>query len=392
VLAGFTSSPENISTKGSHQETFGGTSDAYTVVFTSTGTRLWGTYFGGWNPDVVSSVAVTKDGDIIVAGSTVSLTSISTSGAFQETQAGERDVFLASFSSGGERLWSTYFGGARYDYCAAMTLTDLGDVVLVGTTYSEDGIATVGAHQEKRGGGRSAFVAVFSNEGTRRWATYYGGQIQSEGLAIALAANGNIVLCGETQSSDSIATVGAHQESFAGGLNDAFVAAFSSTGARLWGTYYGGDGSDLGTAVAVMPDGDIVLAGLTSSISGIATKEAHQEENGASFDAYLAVFRNGSTTSADAEEPEKNALHITSINPNPASSHTIVKTHGTSDAVLELVDVLGRVHMSTHVAAGTTEANISTNGLPPGNYYLRLVPMGTTRQAQLHTKALIVVQ
>ncbi|MBK6761730.1 MAG: hypothetical protein IPG73_13720 [Ignavibacteria bacterium] len=41
---------------------------------------------------------------------------------------------------------------------------------------------------------------------------------------------------------------------------------------------------------------------------------------------------------------------------------------------------------------GPAEANIATIGLPPGNYYLRLVPSGTTSQAQLHTKALIVVQ
>ncbi|MBK6291723.1 MAG: T9SS type A sorting domain-containing protein [Ignavibacteria bacterium] len=396
VLAGSTSSPENISTEGSRQETINEdlarVADAFAVVFTSTGTRLWGTYYGGPGPEELNSVAVTKDGNIILAGRTSADRFISTSGAYQETSAGGYDAFLATFSSGGERIWSTYFGGKESDNCTAMTLTDLGDVVLVGITYSLDGIATVGAHQEKRGGNSSAFVAVFSNDGTRRWATYYGGKIQTQGLAVALTSNGNIVLGGSTQSTDSIATVGAHQESYAGGSVDAFIATFSSTGARLWGTYYGGSGADVGTALAIMPDDHVVLAGLTSSIGEIATKEAHQEQNGASIDAFVAVFRSDSTTLVEAEEREKNTHSIVSISPNPASRHTTVTTNSTSSAVLELVDVLGRVHMSTHVPAGPAEANISTIGLPPGNYYLRLVPTGETRLVQLHAKALIVVQ
>ncbi|MBK6761731.1 MAG: hypothetical protein IPG73_13725 [Ignavibacteria bacterium] len=58
-----------------------------------------------------------------------------------------------------------------------------------------------------------------------------------------------------------------------------------------------------------MPDDHVVLAGLTSSISEIATKEAHQEQNGASFDAFVAVFRSDSTTLVEAEEREKNTQY-----------------------------------------------------------------------------------
>jgi coenzyme F420-reducing hydrogenase alpha subunit len=60
--------------------------------------------------------------------------------------------------------------------------------------------------------------------------TYYMGTVDN---------NNNVYVAGITRSGNAIATLGAHQ-TVIGGNTDAFVVKFTSSGDRIWGTYYGG--------------------------------------------------------------------------------------------------------------------------------------------------------
>jgi len=397
VLAGCTRSPDAIATAGAHQGTYrGGIADAFVVVFSSTGTRRWGTYYGGSGQDEATALAVTPGGDIVMAGLTTSENAIATAGAHQATYGGgTADAFVVVFSSTGTRRWGSYYGGSDRDWITALAVTPGGDIVMAGTAVSPAAIATAGAHQATNGGGLwDAFVAVFTSTGTRLWGTYYGGGSADYGNALAVTSEGNIVLAGRTESNNAIATARAHQTNRRW-FRDAFVAAFTSTGSRLWGTYYGGSGHDEGYALAATPGGDIVLAGLTTSEDSIATAGAHQVMyGGGNWDAFVAVFRQDTATSIVIDEPVPvpHTHTIAAICPNPASGHTVVTTSATTDAVLSIVDVLGRVHVRQPVTAGSTATTISTSGLPSGSYYLRLEPNAGTGNVRAHTQALIVVQ
>jgi len=59
---------------------------------------------------------------------------------------------------------------------------------------------------------------------------------------------------------------------------------------RIWGTYYGGTADDRGYACAVDPNGNVYIAGFTSSTGGIATAGGHSTTNGGSRDAFLVKF------------------------------------------------------------------------------------------------------
>ena len=60
---------------------------------------------------------------------------------------------------------------------------------------------------------------------------------------------------------------------------------------RLWGTYYGGFGEDLGYSCATDVSGNVYMAGYTTSTSGIATTGAHQTVyGGGGYDAFLVKF------------------------------------------------------------------------------------------------------
>ena len=110
------------------------------------------------------------------------------------------------------------------------------------------------------------------------------------GLSCATDASGNVYLAGRTWSTTGIATTGAHQTT-SGGSDDAFLVKFNSSGVRQWGTYYGGTRAEVGHSCATDASGNVYLAGITASTTGIATTGAHQTTSGGgSDDTFLVKF------------------------------------------------------------------------------------------------------
>ncbi|MBK9419061.1 MAG: hypothetical protein IPN62_17715 [Flavobacteriales bacterium] len=54
---------------------------------------------------------------------------------------------------------------------------------------------------------------------------------------LALDGAGNIIVVGGTPSNAGIASVGAHQTALSGTDRDGFIIKFNGTGGRLWGTW-----------------------------------------------------------------------------------------------------------------------------------------------------------
>ena len=98
---------------------------------------------------------------------------------------------------------------------------------LPGYTNSNSGIVTVGAHQTTIGGGYDAYLVKFNSSGQRQWGTYYGGSGSEYGLSCTTDATGNVYLAGQTSSNTGIATAGAHQTVYGGGVWDAFLVKFN---------------------------------------------------------------------------------------------------------------------------------------------------------------------
>jgi hypothetical protein len=126
----------------------------------------------------------------------------------------------------------------------------------------------------------------------RLWGTYYGGTGIEYGYGCATDAGGNVYTCGFTQTTVSaiIATAGAHQTVSGGGTNDSFLAKFNTNGTRLWATFYGGGGLDVGTACATDALGNVIMAGYTDSNNGIASAGSHQSSLVGDVEAFLVKF------------------------------------------------------------------------------------------------------
>lgn len=304
-LAGYTSSPNGIASGGGFQNTYaGGTYDAFLVKFDPTGMRLWATYFGSNDNDYAMALAYDPAGFIYLAGGTSSMTGIS-SGGFQSTYGGgSYDAMLVKFDLAGNRIWSTYYGGSVWDEAQGVAVDAFGNVYISGFTNSLSNIASGGFQNTFGGGTYDSFLVKFDSSGNRMWSTYYGGSGSEgyDGNSVAIDSFGNVFLSGWTASTSDIAFNG-HQNNYSGNF-DVYLVKFDSTGNRIWGTYFGGSGIEGGISnilagknIASDYQGNIYLAGTTTSSSSIAVGGYQNVFGGGSHDCYLAKFDSAGTLS-----------------------------------------------------------------------------------------------
>jgi predicted SpoU family rRNA methylase len=239
--------------------------DAYLLKFDSTGRRLWATCYGGGLSDVGYALTTDSSGAIIFAGTTFSsnlpVYNPGGNSYFQPTNAGSFDGFIVKFTNDGRRLWATYYGGSDDDQIYGIKTDEAGNIFLTGMTrstnfpvYNPGGNAY---YQANISGYRTAFILKFTGLGERLWATYYGGNTNDYGRALAIDMTGNLYVIGNT-SSNNFPTYNpggnAYYQGTLGGGDDVFILKFNNNGMRLWATYYGGTASDIARSIAVSND------------------------------------------------------------------------------------------------------------------------------------------
>lgn len=233
-IAGSTQSTTGIASTGAAQAVIGATTstDAYLMKLTNNGIYQWGTYFGGTDYDNGSGVSCDENGNVYMVGSAgANSVGLATTGSYQSIQKGVGDAFLVKYDSTGAKIWSTYYGGTNIDQGNAVMYDGFGNVYLLGNTKSTSFISTLGTYQDTIGMANAydAFLVKFKNDGSRVWATYYGGKKDDYGKAISMnKMTGDIYFSGQTSSSQQgIATSGSHQDT-AAALNgtDAILVKF----------------------------------------------------------------------------------------------------------------------------------------------------------------------
>jgi len=163
-------------------------------------------------------------------------------------------------------IYSTYLGGSGWDRGYSVKVDSNGNAYVTGQTQSVNFPTTPGAYDTTRGGTDDAYVTKLSADGSLLvYSTYIGGGGFDVGLSIALDANGNACIAGETISSNFPTTPGAFSRIYHGN-SDGFVTKLNSDGnALLFSTYIGGAENDTWPTVAVDAAGSVYVAGITES-------------------------------------------------------------------------------------------------------------------------------
>jgi hypothetical protein len=293
IITGHTESSTAIATAGAYNTIYSINYDVFITKFNTNGVRQWGTYYGDTGADEAYGITSDASKNIYVTGFTNSSFGISSGSVFQNISGGSNDAFIAKFDSAGANIvWSTYYGGTGNEKGTAIK-ADLatGNIYLSGSTTSSNNIASIGAYQTAIGSADDAFIGAFTSAGSRLWSTYYGGNDVDYINALVLDANKNILVSGQTLSTNAMSSSGAYQPSIVNpAFYDAFLAKFGNNGMRKLGTYFGGPDNENCTGIAVDNFNQVYISGETSSTVSISTGGSHMPNYAGSGDAFLERF------------------------------------------------------------------------------------------------------
>ncbi len=241
----------------------------------------YSSFLGGSGSDTGWDMALDGNGNVYIAGETLSFDLPATAGVFQTTNAGGLpggggDAFVAKFDNRGSNLcYLTYLGGKGDDAALAIAVDGAGNAYLTGVTDSTNFPTQSAISNHISGVGEpfldlfpfDAFVTKLNPSGSALiYSTYLGGNAEDQGIDIAVDTNGNAYVTGFTDSTNfPTFPTNALQTDLAGG-SDVFVTKISSNGmAFVYSTYLGGTNDDQGDGIAVDSAGRVFVTGFAES-------------------------------------------------------------------------------------------------------------------------------
>lgn len=198
-------------------------------------------------------------------------------------------------------VYSTYLGGGGTaaggsDLARAVALDAAGNIYLAGQTQSRAFPVSATAQQKSNAGGYDVFLAKLTPDASSIiWSTYLGGAGADDVSAIAVSGSGVVGIAGRTNSAKFPFTDGAFQAAPGGGY-DAFVASFDGEGKLLCASLMGGAFDDAAQALAFDQEGNLVLAGYTSSPAFPTTAGAAQSALAGARNAFVARLNASAST------------------------------------------------------------------------------------------------
>ncbi len=262
-------------------------------------------------------------GGIVTSPTTVALGRYpATPGAFNETfNGGDKptitqtnripwDIAISKYSADGSTLvYATYLGGERNEYPHSLVVNKNEELVVFGTSESPNYPTTPGAFSSAINGGVDMVVTKFSADGASLVGSTFIGGDANDGLnsqenmnfynadeyrgEVNLDQNENILVASCTYSFNFPTTVGAFQTTSNGGQEGVAFSLNEDLSTLRWSTYFGGLNAEALYGIDMMPDGNILISGGTTSQDLPTHAGAYQENyQGGTVDGFAAILSN----------------------------------------------------------------------------------------------------
>jgi len=211
--------------------------DGLLICLDESGTLLWHRECGGLGDERFNSIAYIPSGGLALTGLTESYGNAS------------EQIWVVKTDLQGFVEWNITFGGSAYDRGNSILCNYQGELTIAGIT------------QDIENERLDAFVVHTLYNGTQVWNRTLGLELDEMANAIIPCSEGGYAITGEISQSKQSP------------WHDLLVIRLSDDGEVLWQKTYGEEGNDIGVSLVECMEGDIVLAGMTSSfgfLSGTA--------------------------------------------------------------------------------------------------------------------------
>ncbi|MDQ3190529.1 MAG: T9SS type A sorting domain-containing protein [Bacteroidota bacterium] len=253
---------------GAYKVASKGEKEAYLVKYDLMGNLLWLKRGGGIGDDEGNDITVDAEGYIYLTGY---FTDEADFDGVMVKSNGGRDAYLAKYAPSGDLIYVKNVGGSRGAMGNSIKAGKDGRVYMTG---GFSGSADFGSTKLKSNGARDVFVACFTNEGEIVWANNAGGEIDDEGLGLALDDSSNVYITGYYgNSADFGAEVVTGVDS-----SEIFIAKYDSNGEFKWVMKADGqndgkvarDLNEAGRAICVDPKNYVIVTGsfITDAVFG----------------------------------------------------------------------------------------------------------------------------
>lgn len=283
--------------------------DAFLIEFNPSCQLVWSTYIGDYGNERIRKIAVAPNGTIFLSGNgaakyvrvgpspavyTYNNPLLLSAGQFYDAnhQNGANKLYLMKFNSNRSLAWASYFGNTNstaqsynQSYGSSLLSDSQNNIYVVdGTTDASMPIVNrPGAYNQSgsvaTGSSTKLYILRFANNTQLTWSTYFSGQ-QTNGywrIGAFVDFDDELYVVAGTQNSDHPITVsspGFNQNAIPANGKDGILARFSSTGALVWSTFFGGFYFDeevkqvAVTGVRGCATKDIFITGRTGGTSG----------------------------------------------------------------------------------------------------------------------------
>jgi Beta-propeller repeat len=234
--------------------------DAFLWKLDADGNLVTAVHGGGPADDVVQSLAIDGNGNVIMSGFYKTEVQFNTSELLSN---GGQDAYVVSVSPRLKINFAATLGGAQDDTGAGVTVDATGNVYATGTFAgtadldpSDDGVSdfTSAGHDD-------AYVVKLTSRGAFAFARQLGGSGEDQGINVAVDRFGGILVTGPFGETADFDPGAGTTNLTSAGASDVYVAKLNTAGNLVWAKQAGGAGVDGVRGLTVDKAGNVYVAG-----------------------------------------------------------------------------------------------------------------------------------
>ncbi|MAD97488.1 MAG: hypothetical protein CMB99_09210 [Flavobacteriaceae bacterium] len=241
-----------------------GIRDFWVMKTDAQGSIQWQETFGFSGSDYGVSLIETKDNGLLLAG----VLDVTASGGQGNSKSASRhaggDFWVIKLAQDGTKEWTRYFGGSFTDTPFGVIETDDNQFIVAGSSDSDD----VDISNNK--GSYDFWVTAIDQNGNLVWERNFGGSEIDEARGITKASDGNLVIIGDTRSTNQDITIN-------NGAADLWMIKIDTSGNLLWQKSVGGASFDAGRSISNALNNGFIISGSTRSTNAQIKNEGQND-------------------------------------------------------------------------------------------------------------------